>query len=225
MTTAANNATTATSTPSAVVIRSSVGLGDGQTTNLCADDARVACPLFQAEYGGSRPTSALQLKIVKVSHRTAEQLNGKWHSKMPKIGMAGCCEPCFAAVCNNIYYAIAMWSRPVAANRIKDGEQCLELRRMAIADDAPENTASRMLRVMKDTIRRERPDILRLISYQDTEVHKGTIYKAAGWNAALVSEYRAWTNANGRRPQKSVQSEAAKVRWEYTLRESPNCPF
>src|ERR1017187_8615826 len=98
-------------------------LGDGQSTNLCADDARVACPLFQAEYGGSKPTSALQLKIVKVNHRTAEQLNGKWHSRMPKIGMAGCCEPCFAAVCNNIYYAIAMWSRPVAANRIKDGEQ------------------------------------------------------------------------------------------------------
>lgn len=90
---------------------------------------------------------------------------------------------------------------------------------MAIADDAPKNTASRMLRVMKDIIRRERPDILRLISYQDTEVHKGTIYKAAGWNATVTSEYRAWLNVNGRRPQKSVQSEASKVRWEYVLRE------
>ena len=175
-------------------------------------------PLFQTAEGGSIPTSALQLEIVKVDYKTAAMLNEKWHSRMPKIGMAGCCKPCFAAVCGGIYYAVAMWSRPVAANRIKGGEQCLELRRMAVSGDAPNNAASRMLRVMKDIIRRERPDIVRLISYQDTEVHHGTIYKAAGWQAVLVSKYRAWTDANGRRPQKSVQSEAAKVRWEYALK-------
>lgn len=174
-------------------------------------------PLFRSGRGGSIPTSALQLNVRVVTYDVAEKLNACWHSRMPKIGMAGCCKPCFTAEHDDISYAIAMWSRPVAANRIKRGEYCLELRRMAVAPDAPQNTASRMLRIMKNHIKRTMPEIERLISYQDTEVHKGTIYKAAGWNAVLVSEYQAWTDSGNRRPQKNVQSEAAKVRWEFPL--------
>ena len=49
----------------------------------------------------------------------------------------------------------------------------------AIASDAPKYTATRMLSIMVKRIKKEFPDIVRLISYQDTEVHKGTIYKAA----------------------------------------------
>jgi hypothetical protein len=155
--------------------------------------------------------------IREIPYDIAEQLNEQWHSRMPKIGMAGCCKPCFVAEHDSIAFAIAMWSRPVAANRIKGGEHCLELRRMAVSNDAPKNTASRMLRIMKNQIRRSMPEIERLISYQDTEVHAGTIYKAAGWHAARISEYQAWTDSGNRRPQKNVQSQAAKVRWEYPL--------
>ena len=174
-------------------------------------------PLFRSGRGGATPTSALQLVIREIPYDRAEQLNERWHSRMPKIGMAECCKPCFVAEYDDIAYAIAMWSRPVAANRIKRGEYCLELRRMAVADDAPKNTASRMLSIMKNAIRKGMPDVERLISYQDTEVHAGTIYKAAGWKAARISEYQVWTNDGNRRPQKNVQSETAKVRWEYAL--------
>ena len=190
--------------------------------DLCADDARIACPLFQAEYGGVTPTSALQLRVCKINSKLAVTLNKKWHSRMPQLDCYNICAPCFGAECGNIYYAIAMWSLPIAANRIKDGQQCLELRRMAIAPDAPKNTASRMLAVMTRMIRKDRPDIIRLLSYQDTEVHKGTIYAAAGWKAVRTSDFVSWDN-HSKRPGKINQSLAPKVRWELQLKAStPN---
>ena len=186
--------------------------------DLSADDARVACPLFQAEYGGAIPTSALQLRIVKISSLLAKTLNEMWHSRMPQIGSYNICAPCFAAECNNLYYAIAMWSLPIAANRIRNGDRCLELRRMAIAPDAPRNTASRMLAVMTRVVKKERPDIIRLLSYQDTEVHAGTIYKAAGWRAVSTSKFISWS-VHSKRPGRLDQSFAPKVRWELALRD------
>lgn len=129
---------------------------------------------------------------------------------------------CFVAECNNLYYATAIWSEPSAANRMKDGDKLMELRRLAIAPDAPKNTASRMLRVMKDKIAREYPQLLRLISYQDTEAHTGGIYKAAGWKNAAETEFRPWLHH--RSTEELTQTRAKKVRWEYTLRESPNVP-
>jgi hypothetical protein len=146
-------------------------------------------------------------------------LNEKWHSRMPRLDNYKVCAPCFVAECNNVYYAIAMWSSPIAANRIANGSQCLELRRMAIAPNAPKNTASRMLGIMARIIRKERLDIMRLLSYQDTEVHKGTIYAAAGWKAVRTSNFVSW-DKHSKRPGKINQSLAPKVRWEYTLRES-----
>lgn len=183
---------------------------------FCADDARVACPLFQAEYGGSRPTSALQLRVCRVGSKLAATLNKLWHSRMPRIDCYQICSPCFAAECNNIYYAIAMWSLPIAANRIKDGDRCLELRRMAIAPDAPQNTASRMLSIMARIIRNERQDVIRLLSYQDTAAHKGTIYSAAGWKPVRTSEFMSW-RAHSKRPGNIDQSDSPKVRWELDL--------
>lgn len=185
--------------------------------NICADSVRIACPLFQAEGGGVTPTSALQLNIVTITSSKAAMLNELWHSRMPKIDAYAVCKPCFAALYENRFYAIAMWSLPIAANRIKNGNFCLELRRMAIASDAPQNTASRMLAIMKNYIYKNRPDIIRLLSYQDTGVHSGTIYKASGWSAVRTSEYVTWGN-HSKRPGRIEQSTAPKVRWEYELR-------
>ena len=185
----------------------------------CADDARVAYPLFQEEYGGSTPTSALQLHIAKISSKLAVKLNQKWHSRMPKLDCFAVCSPCYAAEHHNVYYAIAMWSLPIAANRITDGAHCLELRRMAIAPDAPRNTASRMLGIMRRLIAKERPDIRRLLSYQDTAVHTGTIYKAAGWTPVRTGAYQTWGN-HSKRPGRIEQSRAPKVRWELSMSNS-----
>ncbi len=69
---------------------------------------------------------------------------------------------------------------------------------------------------MANLIRREFPDVVRLISYQDTEVHKGTIYKAAGWTPTTLSEGGEWTRPS--QYYRKVQSAAAKQRWEKPLR-------
>src|SRR5438046_447813 len=94
-----------------------------------ADDARVACLLFQAEYGGANPTSALQLRFAVVSEPVFKTLNESWHSRLPRIGNSHF-RVCYCAECNNRFYAVAAWSNPVA--RLLPQMTWLELRRFAI---------------------------------------------------------------------------------------------
>lgn len=183
--------------------------------NNCVDDVRVAYPLFQTESSGSIPTSTLQLNIQMITVKRAVILNELWHSRLPFIGNAFCCFA-YGAEYENVYYAIALWSHPIASNRLIDGDKMLELRRMAIASDAPKNTASRMLRIMKNDIKKVKPHIIKLISYQDTEVHNGTIYKAAGWKVAAKVHGISWTTKL--RNRNKEQTMADKIRWEYNLR-------
>lgn len=180
-----------------------------------ADDARVACPLFQAEYGGASPTSALQLRIGRMEVKDALVLNRKWHSRLPRLTNWQACEA-FSAEFGNVYYAVALWGPPVT--RLFNGKGYYELRRMAIAPDAPPLTASRMLRIMRLLIHRERPDVVKFISYQDTEVHKGTIYKADNWKAVGFRKGGAesWTS-NGRE-RNACPASGDKVRWEYDVK-------
>lgn len=67
------------------------------------------------------------------------------------------------------------------------------------------------------------PEVPNLISYQDTDVHTGTIYRAAGWDPAYFSKARQRdrskarigtrrdyrSNLNGSEPD-----AAGKIRWE-----------
>ena len=177
------------------------------------DSIRVVHPLFQTEGGGSIPTSPLQLVMNWMPMLYALQLNSAWHSSLPEFKYPP--EKCMAigAQFSGRYFAIAIWSQPSARGLNNKG--MYELRRLAISDDAPKNTASRMLRVMRYIVAKRRPDVAILISYQDADVHTGTIYKAAGWrpvNSSVVSA-KGW---NTRSPN-SMQSIANKVRWEYRL--------
>jgi hypothetical protein len=120
---------------------------------------------------------------------------------------------CFCAEFDGLHYATAVWTHPIARNLPQ--ETWLELRRLAIAPDAPRNTASRMLAVMACLIRKARPEIECLVSYQDTEVHAGTIYKAAGWTATATNADGEWDRPN--RSRQAAQSAAPKQRWERVL--------
>jgi len=185
-----------------------------------ADGVRVAYPLFQAGGGGSSPTSALQLTVEVVSFKTAKELNRLWHSRLPRIadpGGTGNAGLHYAAEFDGLWYAAAIWTHPVAYKLPQT--EWLELRRLAVAPDAPKNTASRMLGVMVRLIRKERPELTRLISYQDTEVHTGTIYKAAGWTPTVVSQGPDWAKS---RPRPKSQSTAEKQRWELVLKTLEN---
>lgn len=125
----------------------------------------------------------------------------------------------YRAAFDGITYAVGLWNTP-SARTLPDG--LLELRRMAVSDDAPHCTASRFLNEMAKRISVEFPRVHKLISYQDLAVHTGTIYRAAGWECEYVSKPRVrdrsgqragtrrmyrW-NLNGLEPD-----AAAKARW------------
>lgn len=183
---------------------------------MSGDGAKVAYPLFQEADGGSNPTSPLQFNIYEISVERAVELNKQWHSRLPLIGASNIIRNkdyiCFGAEFEGRIFACAIWSSPVA--RLFNSKNYLELRRMAISADAPKNTASRMIAIMTKSIRKAKPHIVKLISYQDTDVHLGTIYKASGWNAVEGSK-GGWNRPC--RFRKSTQAEGIKIRWEKDL--------
>lgn len=180
---------------------------------------RLAYPLFHKDIG-SVPSSPLQFNIGEINIKLACELNKIWHSRLPRIDWTNVVRNthhvCYAAEYKGVYFAVAIWSSPVAQNRLKDGDKILELRRFAISPEAPRNTASRMMKVMIRLIRKKFPGLTKLISYQDTEVHKGTIYKASNWTAVHKSKGISWTT--NKRKRNKEQTLAAKVRWEYDLK-------
>lgn len=164
--------------------------------------------------------SPRELLIKECDAITASVFNSMYHSRLPHIHPSNITRNthyvCFLAYKGSVNYAVAIWSTPVAANRFKDGGKLLELRRMAISPEAPFNTASWMLARMIRIIKKKFPDVVKLISYQDTEVHLGTIYKASNWVIGGMVDYVSWNNRKRNKPQ----SQSAKVRWEYNLSKS-----
>lgn len=192
---------------------------------LSGDSIRVVHPLFQEEGGGSTPTSPLQLEIETAPFSYARQLNELWHSRLPRMETGFITNQpflCFVAKYGGVAFASAIWSNPVAANLPQ--HEYLELRRFAIAPDAPRYTASRMLSIMVRFIRKNRPAVTRLISYQDVEAHKGTIYRASGWIPGGTHKGGSWSRPNSKNlngtPRTRPDLNGAtgpKIRWEYPL--------
>ena len=189
---------------------------------LCADSTREVHPLFQAEGGGSTPTSALRARELHFDccpKPFAVELVRAWHSRLPKCAK-GPWTQAFHAHANGVTYAVALWNNP--------STRCLpshwrELRRMACAPDAPKNTASRFLAWMARWFEQNRPECEKLISYQDTRVHLGTIYKAAGWVAEHQAQARqrdrsVWKPGYRRAINGMDADVSAKIRWARSLK-------
>ena len=173
-------------------------------------DVSAVAPLFGIPTTEA-PTSPKQFQVVVVSANLAVRLNEQWHSRLPLFG--GCPRVSYALTHNERYYGVAIWSSPVA--RLLPQLEWLELRRMALAPEVPYNTASWFLARMERLIPVAFPDVVRLISYQDTEAHQGTIYKASNWVNAHTGQGQEWTRPSRRSlPQ---QSAAPKIRWEKEL--------
>ena len=188
--------------------------------NTCADDVRDSMPLFRGGRGGATPTSALQLVFAPCNLRRACLLNNQWHSRLPNATF-GNMQPypsvAYMAEFDDIVFAVAIWSRPVSPSLNKYA--WIELRRFAIAPDAPKNTASRMLGWMVRDVAKRFPEIEKAISYQDTAVHHGTIYKAAGWVDAFSSNRTRW-HLGANAPSKdnsNIITTSEKHRWERNL--------
>jgi len=166
------------------------------------------------------PRSPRDFSIRSIGAPDACQLNAIWHSRFPKIDWSNVVRnryyACYVLESKGIAFGVAIWSSPIAANRLKDGQRLLELRRLALAPECPKNTATWMLARMQEDIAQRFPEVIRLISYQDTAVHLGTIYKAANWRLANLQEEEVkW---NGPRVRNQEQSTAPKARWEMELK-------
>ena len=164
--------------------------------------------------------SPKEFNLVEISAQGACRVNAEFHSRFPYIHWSNVVRGkhyiCFGLFYENVAYGSAIWSSPIAGNRLKDGWKLLELRRLALCAECPKNTATWMLSKMEKDIRKRFPDIIRLISYQDTEVHLGTIYKAANWVAVSQSKANlSWSDSG--RERNAEQSKASKVRWERNL--------
>jgi hypothetical protein len=173
---------------------------------------------------GAVPEKASQLDLVRCSPVEARACVGAWHSRLP-VTQRGPWMLAFSAVGGDHVYGAALWHNPSARGL---PQNWMELRRLAIPDYAPPHTASWMLGAMRKWIRANRPDTPRLLSYQDIDVHLGTIYKAAGWEIAYFSkprlrsrnvglgtrDGRAYrTDSNG-----TVPAGSGKYRWEVAVR-------
>lgn len=186
-----------------------------------ADDVEVAYPLFQEGGGGSSPTSALQFDVEAVPMRLAQKLNAKWHSMLPRTDLGnllcGNTSIAYGALFDGRWFAVAIWSQPIIA-AMCDG-QTIELRRLAIGPDAPRNTASRMLAVMRKLIRKEFPAMRKAISYLAVDVHSGTIYKASGWKPVgeIVDARPQRLPGSKQRATGPLQTTSRKQRWEINL--------
>ena len=167
--------------------------------------------------------SCNQLQFVVIPPQLACNLNANWHSRLPDIHFSNVVrnkyQICFGAMHDDEYVASAIWSSPVA--RSFDDRQVLELRRLAVSNACPKNSATKMLGFMQRYIRKHLPQISLLISYQDTEVHTGTIYKASNWISAHKTKYKAWDVS---RERSAAQSKADKIRWELRIKPDIDLP-
>ena len=192
---------------------------------ICGGGVMSAQQTIQFEGSGSIPTSPHQIILKEIKAQTASLLNERWHSRLPKIHWSNIVRNthyvCYGYYFNEKVIGVAIWSSPVAQNRFENGKKILELRRMALGEDCPKNTASWSIGVMVRLIRKKFPELERLISYQDMDVHKGTIYKASGWEPANKTKFASWTNKQ--RKRNKDQATGDKTRWELYL--SPNTNY
>lgn len=173
--------------------------------------------LFLGERVAPETPRKLTLREVGVSF--VMEHNELWHSRLPITNkdnlIRNAHKVFYGAEYQDHCFAVAIWTDPVAANRMSKDYIWLELRRLAIAPDAPKFTATWMISKMVKDIKRRFPDVTKLVSYQDTEVHTGTIYSAANWTKDSVSKFKDWTTTTRKRNQ--LQSKADKIRWVYEI--------
>ena len=181
---------------------------------MSGDGVEVACPLYREEGDGAIPISPLQFTMLEMNSKTALALNERWHSRLPQIlNWQGCIF--LGLQYANEWWGVAIIGRPVA--RLFNDRPYLELRRMALRPNVPKNTGSRFLRLLTVFVKKKRPDIKTLISYQDSAVHKGTIYKSAGWKSVGFRKggKLAWDSPT--RKRNLCQADGDKIRWELAL--------
>ena len=181
---------------------------------------RFLFPLFGDP--STRTPKARELEFEPCPKDHAVGLVREWHSRLPNC-QRGPWTHAFRGHYMDRTYVVALWNNPSARGL---PPQWRELRRMACAEDAPRNTPSRFLSWMVRWFKANQPECGHLISYQDTAVHSGTIYKAANWSAEATqktrvrdrSKPRAGTDRLYRSSINGTDADCSeKVRWGIDL--------
>lgn len=182
-----------------------------------AEVDRIINPLF-AHGARQAPAKATELELLTCPIEQARLLNKRWHSRLPETQKSPW-QHAFAMVCDHVIYAVALLHNP-SARTLPDN--WVELRRMAVAPDAPHCTASRFLSQLVKWFRENDPERERMISYQDCAVHTGTIYRAAGWTVGRKQRARKRDRSKPRPSGRLYRTRqngmdvdvSAKIRWE-----------
>ena len=172
-------------------------------------------PLFwDRQFEIAKTPKIMDLDVIKPQF--ASSLNSIWHSRLPAIHWSNIVRNryyvCYGISYKGIWVGCAIWSSPV--NQHFDIVKTLELRRMAISNLCPKNTATNIISRMIKDIEIRLPLVEKLISYQDTEVHLGTIYKASNWFIDAETKFNTWGKS---RKRAKDQSKADKIRWGYNI--------
>jgi hypothetical protein len=100
-------------------------------------------------------------------------------------------------------------------SRELDADHWLELTRMYFIDEAPRNTESRALAMMRRWVRVWMPETRAVLAYSDPSVgHEGTVYAADNW--APFGRTRNGKIGFRTRPNRRAETPSRKLRWVRT---------
>lgn len=165
------------------------------------------------------PREATDLTLTRPPLSLAIELIANWQSDLPQLSEAAVTRTppvvAFGAEYSGWLYAVAVWSAPISP-RLND-DHTLELRRLAMCEAAPPDTASWMLDAMSRAIPEVCPEIRRLLAYDEFHEDGDVVYETAGWSATGVSWVKARRNQDAGGFGASVPS-VLRQRWELHLR-------
>lgn len=102
------------------------------------------------------------------------------------------------------------------SSRAFDADRIIELTRMYFVDEAPRNTESRGLSIMRKFVRTWLQGVRLLIAYSNPSVgHSGGVYEADGWAPFGMTTHKTgygWRS----RPNRSADPVTPKQRWVRT---------
>lgn len=156
----------------------------GVPTIVSGDSSTVEQLTFQLTDGGSAPTSPLQLFLKLTNYETAALCYQRWHYFGDKGFLASYN---FGVYFDGVIYGAISYGIP-NASQIKGlyepetQSNFMELTRLALSDDLPKNSESRVIAVSLRMLKKAEPRLKGIITYADTAYgHTGIIYRASNF--------------------------------------------
>lgn len=173
--------------------------------------------LFQMIGGGAIPTSPHEFKLKEINRKLAQECYRKWHY----LGDTGYISTFNIGIYANsrLWGAISMGSPNAKTMQglytPKTQFGWWEIKRLALSDDCPKNSESRIIAVAIRLLKKVR-DVKGIITYADDNVgHKGTIYKASGFKyMGLAASKSDFFEEGHNRPKQRGKIVGLKGEWK-----------